>query len=281
MDIIANLEKSPREVYCGAIGYITPNHEAVFNVPIRTVMIDHKTSAATYGVGGGITWDSTSEDEYDEILTKASLLEEDRPEFQLLESLLLKEGEWFLKNEHTNRLQNSAKYFGFRFDEEKIEKTLNDCAKENSHGKVKVRLLLNKNGGITIESQPIIEQTKQLMVRFADQPVDKNNPFLYHKTTNRDIYAQFQKKFTDVYDVLLWNEDGEITEFTNGNVVLEIDGQLWTPPIESGLLAGTYREMLLKSGKIHEKVLTLDDVQTSEKLWFINSVREWLEVQFV
>ena len=122
MDIIANLEKSPREVYCGAIGYITPDHEAIFNVPIRTVLIDHKTGDATYGVGGGITWDSTAEDEYDEVLTKASLLEVERPEFQLLESLLLKEGKWFLKDEHTNRLQNSAKYFGFHFDEEKIEK---------------------------------------------------------------------------------------------------------------------------------------------------------------
>ena len=96
MDIIANLEKSPREVYCGAIGYITPNHEAIFNVPIRTVMIDHQTGNATYGVGGGITWDSTSEGEYHEVLAKASLLEENRPEFQLLESLLLNEGEWFL-----------------------------------------------------------------------------------------------------------------------------------------------------------------------------------------
>ena len=81
MDIIANLEKSPREVYCGAIGYITPDHEAIFNVPIRTVMIDHQTGDATYGVGGGITWDSTSEDEYNEVLTKASLLRKKDPNF--------------------------------------------------------------------------------------------------------------------------------------------------------------------------------------------------------
>ena len=179
------------------------------------------------------------------------------------------------------RLQNSAKYFGFQFDVEKFEITLDECARNNSHGKLKVRLLLNKNGDITIEAQPITEPTKPLMVTLADQPVDKNNPFLYHKTTNRDIYAQFQKKFTDVYDVLLWNETGEITEFTNGNIVLEIDEQLWTPTIESGLLAGTYREMLLATGKIHEKVLTIDDVKTSHKIWFINSIREWVEVQLV
>lgn len=281
MDIIADLEKSPRDVYCGAIGYITPDHEAIFNVPIRTVMIDHQTSAATYGVGGGITWDSTAEDEYDEVLTKASLLEVERPEFQLLESFLLNEGEWFLKDEHTTRLQNTAQYFGFQFDSNKFEKTLNDCAQNHSHGKFKVRLLLEKNGDISIETQPITEPTKPLIVTLADQPVDKNNPFLYHKTTNREIYTHFQKKFTDGYDVILWNEDEELTEFTNGNIVLEMDGQFWTPPIDSGLLAGTFREKLLTTGKIHEKVLTIDDLKTSQKTWFINSVRQWLEVQLV
>ena len=279
MDIIANLEKSPRDVYCGAIGYITPDHEAIFNVPIRTVMIDHQTGAATYGVGGGITWDSTSEDEYDEVLTKASLLTANRPEFQLLESFLLNEGKWFLKDEHTTRLQNSAQYFGFQFDADIFEETLDECAQNHSHGKLKVRLLLDKNGDMSIEAQPITVPTKPLVVTLADQPVDKDNPFLYHKTTNRDMYTQFQMKFTDVYDVLLWNEAREITEFTNGNIVLEMDGQYWTPPIESGLLAGTFREKLLTTGKIHEKVLTIDDLKTSHKIWFINSVRQWLEVQ--
>ena len=73
----------------------------------------------------------------------------------------------------------------------------------------------------------------------------------------------------------------ELTEFTNGNVVLELDGLLWTPPINSGLLAGTFREMLIKTGKIREKTLTIDDLKKSSKIWFINSVREWLEVQLI
>ena len=109
----------------------------------------------------------------------------------------------------------------FEFDIEKVEKTLDECARNNSHGKLKVRLLLDKNGDMLIEAQPITQPAEPLMVTLADQPVDNSNPFLYHKTTNRDIYAQFQQKFTHVYDVLLWNQNGEITEFTNGNLVLE------------------------------------------------------------
>ena len=112
MNIIADLEKAPRNVYCGAIGYITPNQEAIFNVPIRTVVMN-QTGKAVYGVGGGITWDSTVEGEYHEILAKASLLEEERPEFYLLESILLEDGEFYLLEEHLNRLQSSAQYFNF------------------------------------------------------------------------------------------------------------------------------------------------------------------------
>ena len=281
IEIISNLEKSPREVYCGAIGYITPNQEAIFNVPIRTVVVDQKTGKATYGVGGGITWDSTAEGEYHEVLAKASLLEEDRPDFQLLESLLLQDGEYFLLEEHLTRLKNSAKYFGISVDVENVQITLHDLAKKNSLGASKIRLLSDKNGELTIESQPITQLETPLMVTLADEPLDKNNPFLYHKTTNRIIYSHFQKKYSHVFDVLLWNEDGELTEFTNGNIVLEIDGTLWTPPINSGLLAGTYRERLIKEETIHEKVLTITDLRKSKKVWFINSVRKWLEVQVV
>ncbi|MFK9093506.1 aminodeoxychorismate synthase component I [Bacillus salipaludis] len=282
MNIIADLETAPREVYCGAIGFITPKKEAIFNVPIRTVLIDHQSGQAAYGVGGGITWDSTTEGEYQEILAKASLLKENRPEFHLLESLLFDKGNYFLLEEHLHRLKNSANYFGFRCNLADVNKALNEFSKQNQQGKLKVRLLLESSGDITIEGNSITQPEAASKVILADKPVEKNNLYLYHKTTNRDIYSQFQiQKPADIFDVLLWNEDGELTEFTNGNVVLEIDGSLWTPPIESGLLAGTFREMLLKSGEICERTLTVADLQTCSKIWFINSVRKWLQVQLI
>ena len=282
MNIISDLEQEPREVYCGAIGFITPNNEAIFNVPIRTVMIEHQSGQATYGVGGGITWDSTTDGEYQEILAKASLLKESRPEFQLLESLLLNKGNYFLLEEHLNRLKDSAQYFGFRCDLSDVNNALDAFSKQNQHGKLKVRLLIAKNGDITIEANSLTHPEAALKVLLASKPIEKDNLFLYHKTTNREIYSQFQmQKPADIFDILLWNEDGELTEFTNGNVVLEIDGSLWTPSLNSGLLAGTFREMLLKNGEIREKTLTIADLQKSRKIWFINSVRKWLEVQLI
>ena len=278
MNIIADLETDPRGVYCGAIGYITPNQEAVFNVPIRTVVVD-QTGKAVYGVGGGITWDSTVAGEYHEILAKASLLEEKRPEFSLLESILLEDGEFYLLEEHLNRLQSSAQYFRFPFPLKDINQTLQSISKQNKQGKLKVRFLLSQKGEIEIDAQMITQPKIPLRITLADEPLNKNNPFLYHKTTNRSVYSRFQKRYKDVFDILLWNEDGELTEFTNGNVVLEIDDVLWTPPISSGLLAGTFRESLIKAGTIQEKKLTIADLDKSTNIWFINSVRKWLQVQ--
>jgi para-aminobenzoate synthetase / 4-amino-4-deoxychorismate lyase len=282
MNIIAELENEPREVYCGAIGYITPKKEAIFNVPIRTVLIDQKTEKAVYGVGGGVTWDSTTEGEYLEILAKAKLLEENPNEFLLLESLLLDNGDYFLLEEHVKRLENSAQYFGFPIEEERLLKSLHEYSFSNQHGLIKVRMLLAKNGVFTVEGQPITQQDTMLKVSIAKEPVDKRNIFLYHKTTNRDIYAKFQKQMpAEAFDILLWNSEGELTEFTNGNVVLELDGTLWTPPVRSGLLAGTFRDRLVESGEIHEKILTQSDLKQATRIWFINSVRKWRQVQLI
>nr|WP_295971023.1 aminodeoxychorismate synthase component I [uncultured Bacillus sp.] len=280
MNIISGLEKTPRGVYCGAIGYITPAREAVFNVPIRTVVI-HKTGKAVYGVGGGITWDSTVEGEYEEILAKAALLDEQQPEFDLLESILLDEGEFFLLEEHLNRLQCSAQYFRFPLPLVKINQALQNIAVQNHHGTFKIRFLLSKTGEIKIEVQSITKPNEPLNIALSDQPLNRNNPFLYHKTTHREVYVSFQKRFPHVFDVLLWNQDRELTEFTNGNMVLEIDGQLWTPPISSGLLGGTFRESLIKDGTIRERMLTVEDLARSTNIWFINSVRGWLKVQLI
>ncbi|MFC4409458.1 aminodeoxychorismate synthase component I [Chungangia koreensis] len=279
MDVIAGLETAPREVYCGTIGFITPEKEAVFNVPIRTMMIVQKTGKATYGVGGGITWDSTAEDEYEEVLAKASFLKTERPDFEILESILLEDGAYFLLTEHLQRMKKSAHYFNFEFPHKKIMETLDECSSNHPVGSFKVRLLLNKSGDVEIEAQQITQIETPILIGLAEKPVNRQNPFLYNKTTNRKIYSELKLQKQDVFDTLLWNKNHELTEFCNGNIVLEIDGDLFTPPVRSGLLPGTFRNSLLNDEVIKEKVLSISDLNRSTKIWFINSVRRWLEVK--
>lgn len=278
MEIIADIENSPREVYCGAIGFITPESEAVFNVPIRTVVIEKETGKAEYGVGGGITWDSELSEEYDEAFLKAKLLTVERPAYKLLESIKLSDGEYYLLNDHIDRMKQSAEYFDYRFSELYLRDQLQKYAEINHGTLQKVRVLLHENGEIEVLGQAIKPLGPEFTAILAEAPISSANPFLFHKTTNRDVYEGFQMNNPDFQDVLLWNEEGFITEFTNGNVVVKINGDLYTPPVESGLLAGTFRQELIRKKEIKVKNISKADLNIAEEIWFINSVRGKLKV---
>lgn len=130
-----------------------------------------------------------------------------------------------------------------------------------------------------MESSEIKQAQDPVNVKIAEGPIDTNDIFLYHKTTNRIVYEEMLKQKSDAFDVLLWNDKKEVTEFTMGNIVVEMDGNLYTPPIECGLLAGTYREALLEDSTITEKTILLDELTDCSRIWLINSVRQWVPVQ--
>ncbi|WP_142828529.1 aminodeoxychorismate synthase component I [Planococcus soli] len=282
MKYIAALEQTPRDVYCGAIGFITPEKNATFNVPIRTVVVDQEKGTARYGVGGGITWDSTSEGEYNELQTKAEVLTAKRPVFSLLESLKLEDGNYPLLPYHMARLQDSADYFHFPGNIQGAENALMELAQKYKQGIFKVRLLLNHKGQIEVQAQktaPIAEPVKCILARSA---VDSKDPFLFHKTTHREVYEQAANNLPEeVFSVLLWNEKQQLTEFTIGNLVLEKDGRFYTPPVSCGLLAGTFRQHLLDQQVIEERIIYIEELQDYEAVWLINGVRGWLSVELM
>ncbi|WP_018930883.1 aminodeoxychorismate synthase component I [Gracilibacillus lacisalsi] len=280
MKYIAALEDTPREVYCGAIGWISPAREAIFNVPIRTVIINGNN--AIYGTGGGITWDSTSKNEYDELNQKSAILHQKRKVVSLLESVKLENGKYPLMPYHLQRLKHSTQYFDFPFHEERVKEKLSVLAEKLQIGCYKVRLLYHPSGKIKLDHQAINKLEQPVSTVIASEPVDKENIYLYHKTTNREIYEKFdQAKPSHILTTLLWNEQGHITEFTIGNIVVEKDGRFFTPPVSDGLLPGTYREQLIEEGILVEKSIPLAKITTYDQIWFINSVRGWLKVQLI
>ena len=279
MRLIAALEDAPRNIYCGSVGLIKPNGEASFNVAIRTVLLDRKTGAAEYGVGGGITWDSTAAEEYEEALTKAAPLTADWPEFQLLETFRLERGRYALLARHLQRLERSANYFAFSISINAARQALETHARSFPIGARRVRLLVAADGAMRVESTPLDEAPPApLPVALATTPVARADSFLYHKTTHRAVYESQRAQHAEAFDVLLWNEDDELTEFMNGNLVVELQGQRFTPPRECGLLAGTMRAELLAQGEIVERVITRADLAHVSRLWLINSVRGWVPV---
>ncbi|GEM03921.1 aminodeoxychorismate synthase, component I [Halolactibacillus miurensis] len=278
MSYINALEESPRGVYCGTIGYLTPNKEAIFNVPIRTVTINELTHEATYGVGGGITWDSIDTAEYDEVHTKAKVLDIDTHDFSLLESFCLKDGVLQRFSQHMNRLTRASEVFGYPLDLQQIKQAKHQLQINYPTGQYKVRWLVDKTGHLSVDVLKIKELTTPVICYLAKQPIAKNHLFSRYKTTNRKHYQACEVSGPTNFSTLLYNEDNELTEFTIGNVILQINGVLYTPPVSSGCLPGIYRETLLDKGEVTEKVLTLRDLKESEKVYLTNSVRGMVEV---
>jgi para-aminobenzoate synthetase/4-amino-4-deoxychorismate lyase len=270
--VIAALERSPRGAYCGAIGLIRPGGDAVFNVSIRTVAIDLESGRATAATGGGITWDSAPEGEWQEALGKLAFLTEDPSPFELVETLRLEAGRYPLLERHLARLARSAAHFGFSHDEAATRAVLAQRARV-AHS-ARVRLLLAEDGSLSCEDAPLpAPPLGPLPVARAVAPVSRNDHFLFHKTTRRHVYESRRAERPDVFDVVLANAEGELTELSIGNLVVELGGERLTPPVDCGLLPGVMREELLARGEIREAVLRDADLARAERLWLVNAVR--------
>lgn len=279
--MIASLEQSPRGVYCGTVGYIAPGGDATFAVAIRTATLDRVQGTIAYGAGGGITWDSAPTAEFDELLAKAAIATAPWTEFELLETLRLEEGTAVRLARHLARLRRSAAYFDIPLDPAlaaaAVESAIRTAAVPGAAGRL--RLLVSHRGEVRAELHPFdVQPGAPLLAVLAGDPVSSDDPFLHHKTTRREIYDARRRAHPEYAEVLLRNERGELTEFTTGNVVVELKTRRWTPPRECGLLPGVFREELLERGAIAERVLDADDLASASRVWLVNSLREWVPV---
>ena len=268
MKVISDVEKGERNIYCGAIGMISPK-ETIFSVPIRILQKTNEQNNFKYRVGGAIVWDSDTQDEWEETLTKTKFLND---EFQIIETVKVENNSILFEKEHFERMQKTAEHFGFKFKTPEIVKTDNGM----------LRILLNRDGEIKTELKRI---TPAKTSKIAISPIIQNskNEFLYYKTTYRPwYYDSFQRiKNGEIYDEIFFNEKGELTEGARSNIVLQLNGNLYTPPVQCGLLNGVFRQELLKNNKCTEKILYKKDLEKAEKIFCVNSVRGMVEVLFI
>ena len=282
--IISDTEEAPRGLYTGTVGLLRPDGNVTFNVAIRTIVIDRSTGIARMGVGAGITADSVPEDEYEECLLKgafASAAATEQSRFDLFETMRLEAGSPVRLERHLQRLGASARYFGFRWDEAAIRASINKTIALHREGTWRLRVSLDRFGHATAAATAHEDTNRPWQVAFSSVAVDERDPFLFNKTTRRDVYDTARRARPDVDDVLLCNSRGELTESTIANVVVEIDGERHTPPVDCGLLAGTLRAELLDAGDIRERVITRGEVMRAPRIWLINSLRGWLDATLV
>lgn len=274
MEIIQKTEKAPRGVYCGTIGILLPRGKRIFNVAIRTLQM--QGGQAIYGVGGGITWDSKWESEYQETKQKSAVLYRQEPRFELLTTGRIHQGELTFLEQHLTRLREASRYFAYPYDEQKLLKELQEeLAHLESNLDYRCRIALQKNGTFHLEITELTDlPASYLQAQLTEQKLDLATPFTYFKTSQRDHLSQSER------EQIFHLPDGTLLETTIGNLVLEIGGQLYTPPAHLPLLDGIYRRHLLETQQVEEKLLTLNDLTDADRIYTCNALRGLYELDF-
>ncbi len=280
MQLIAELEQEPRGLYTGAIGYIAPDGDFCFSVPIRTV-VSQDEGKAVMGVGSGIVHDSNAPAEYAEVQLKTRFLQDVNRDLGLIESMHLSpDGSIRHLELHLARLQQAARMFGFYVPEKAIRAELAAYVLHRPQTEARrLRLQLNSDGTFSLADFAIPVVPPNAHVIISAQPIDSNALFRRHKTTERTLYENEYARAVEhgAYEVLFMNEHGRIAEAARHNVFIRKDGCLLTPPVSEGALPGILRHSL--QDELIEQVLTLADLQNADAIYVGNAVRGLTKVK--
>lgn len=281
MEIIADMERSARGVYCGAIGHFSPAGNDVparwsLNVPIRTFVFDSEGDGRL-SVGSGIVADSEVTAEYEECLLKATFAQGvARSSFVLIETMRMTDGKIPLLDAHLERLLGSAAYFDIPVDQGAVVDALTGTLKAD--GQYRVRLTVDERGAVSAECNPIeISNSGKLSVAVSSTRLDSKDIWLRHKTSNRRLYDRATEvaRASGLADILFLNERGEVAEGAISSVFLETENGWVTPSLDSGVLPGVLRSQLLADPErsIKEKTVTLDDLRQAKTIHIGNALR--------
>lgn len=291
MRIINELEREPRGVYTGAIGFFGPDGRGTFSVAIRTLVSDEEEGTFRLDVGSGVTIASPPDAEYDECLLKARFVETEPFDHRLFETILWTPHDGLeLLPEHLRRLAESAAHFGWDVDLAEVRRELLAESKRlertsSGAGAWRVRLDVDRRGSCQIASKPLDELPDRPLVGFARKRISTEDRFQYHKTTRREFYDLLLKKAErrGWFDVIALNERGEVAEGARSNVVIRRGDEWLTPPVASGILAGVYRGHVLRRRRpsVREAVLRPEDLRAADEVFCCNALRGLLRVELV
>lgn len=297
MQIIHELESEPRGLYTGAIGWFdVPQGERsigdfCMSVPIRTLVLQAQSTAGTrkgvLGVGAGIVHDSIATEEFAECRLKARFLTGLGNDFELLETMHATKADGCRYLDlHFRRLQASAEYFDFAFDEPYLRTCIRQACDSLAPGiEHRLRLALKQDGACTIQTGVLTPLSTPVKLMLAREKTSSNNLFLHHKTTVRDRYdaAWRMAEEQGAFDMLFCNEHGELTEGGRSTLFVKLDGRWYTPPLSAGVLPGVMRSVLLDNPawNASERNLTLNDLRRAQEVVVCNALRGALSATII
>jgi len=265
MEVLRELEESPRGIYCGAIGMFAPDGSARFNVAIRTLTITG--NEGELGIGGGLVQDSEMQQEYAEALLKARYFTATRRPLELIETLRWSVDEGFVRLElHLARMARSAKAIGLSFDEVRAREVLDEAVyalalPSQERCTHRLRLTLDEAGEIACTTGRLGPAKERWSCTISSLRLTSTDALARHKTNWREVYeGEYARHCPPQDEVLFLNERGKVVEGSRTNIFVERDGALLTPPLSAGCLPGVLREALIAEGRCREASLSPEDL---------------------
>ncbi len=296
LQIVQSLERWPRRLYTGAIGWFEPPPAGrrlgnfMLSVPIRTLLLEAPDANARrrgeMGVGAGIVYDSDAHAEYQECLLKARFLTGAAPGFELFETLRATTGGCPLLDRHLARLSASAAALGFACDEAAVRAQVAVALAALLPGQdYRLRVTLAADGGLRVDSAPVAPLQQPVRVLLSPLRMPADDSLLAHKTTLRTAYdaGWRQAEAAGGFDTLFFNDRGELTEGGRSNVFVRVGGRWVTPPLSSGLLPGVMRAELLADPAWNaiERPVGLQDLRDVDEVCVCNALRGVLRAKLV
>jgi para-aminobenzoate synthetase / 4-amino-4-deoxychorismate lyase len=271
IEIIDEIESSPRGIYCGSIGRIDAGGDAAFNVAIRTFHLNAHEKRVSVGLGSGVVADSVGGDEWAECLAKGRFAAVIRFDFDLIETMRFEPASGIARLElHLDRMKESARTLDFAFDRHEARNRLH-AATFHLTDAVKLRLVISRGGAIAVEVRSLpADVIEAWNVAVVPLPVDSQDFRLSHKTSDRAFYDN-ARKAAGLDEVLFVDSNGYLTEGSITAIFVERYGKLMTPSLSRGLLPSVLRRELIESGRAVEAELRPDDL--ADGFFLGNSLR--------
>lgn len=281
MEVIAELEKAPRGIYCGAIGYFSPavGDSPVrwsLNVPIRTLVFD-SFGEGRLSVGSGVVADSKVAAEYEECLLKAAFATERLPDgFHLIETMRLENGAVRYFDRHLDRLFGSAAHFSIPVSRQAVCAAIEQASPQD--GLYRLRLVVVASGDVSVEVRPFVAPSDECgVVAFADVPLDADSVWRRHKTSMRSLYDKATQLAAEqkLDDILFLNQSGDVAEGAISTVFIDTGSEWLTPPVSSGALPGVLRAEMLAADtpRVIEKPISRRDLEQAKAVYIGNALR--------
>ena len=298
MQLIQQLENSPRGLYTGSIGYLEPcdsglGFSGVLNVVIRTLQLQKSKAGSAswhgvYGVGSGIVWDSDEQAEYLECGWKTRFLSKLPPEVAIFETLLVENRHCALLERHLARLSHSAAALNIPLDNKKAAEYFAQAIAEQLPQPRRLKISLAADGTLSHQAADSLPFDQPQQVIIAHEHLPDSDYLRRFKTSARAVYDQGWQAAVaqQAFDSLFFNQSGILLEGGRSNVFVLIDGCWRTPALDLDILNGVMRQEVmanpqhyLAADEVIESHITLPELQRAERMVLSNALRGVFEVK--